>query len=82
MSLQTIFKAGNSKVVSIPSELLRDLDLSVGSKVTVEKTSNEAITIKKTSPRKTMSNTDKDFQKWLKVFMKENGEALDELAER
>ena len=81
MSIQTIFQAGNSKVVSIPPQILSDLDISIGDKVEVEKVSDDTLTIKKHSATKP-TRAKHDFQKWLTTFMSENGEALDELAER
>lgn len=83
MQIQTIFQAGNSSVVAIPKYLMEDLNLSVGSKVVVDKADNNSVVIKKTSSEKTRKNpVDAAFKKWLDVFMKENGEILDELAER
>jgi putative addiction module antidote len=81
MSIQTIFKAGNSKVVSIPSDLFRELDLKIGQKVVVEKNDDESIVIKKQTLGKN-TKSKQDFQNWLDTFMTENGEALDELAQR
>lgn len=81
MSIQTIFQAGNSKVISIPPQILTDLNISIGDKVEVEKISNDTLTIKKHSATK-ITKAKRDFQKWLDVFMDENGDALDELAKR
>lgn len=83
MQTQTIFQAGNSSVVAIPKYLMEDLNLSVGSKVIVDKADDNSVIIKKTSPAKAKKgHVDAAFKKWLNVFMKENGEILDELAER
>jgi len=83
MQTQVIFQAGNSSVVAIPKYLMEDLNLSVGSKVVVGKTDDNSVIIKKTSPAKAKSaSVDAAFKKWLNIFMKENGEILDELAER
>lgn len=83
MQTQIIFQAGNSSVVAIPKYLMEDLNLSVGSKVVVDKADDNSVIIKRTSPSKTKKGyVDAAFKKWLGVFLKENGEILDELAER
>lgn len=83
MQTQIIFQAGNSSVVAIPKYLMEDLNLSVGSKVVVGKADDNSVVIKKTSPSKTKKGyVNTAFKKWLDVFLKENGEILDELAER
>lgn len=69
--------------MAIPKYLMEDLNLSVGSKVVVDKADNNSVIIKKSSPPVAKkSPVDAAFKKWLDVFMKENGEILDELAER
>lgn len=83
--VQTVFQAGNSSVVAIPRQLLQEMGLSVGQKVTVDKVDDETIVVKKATEkpvRKTDPRTSREFQKWLRVFTKENAEILDELAER
>lgn len=86
MSIQKVFRAGNSDVVAIPREAAMEAGLAVGQPVKVEVMANgEGIKISKTS--KTVSTkskkvTDKEFEKWWKTFEKENGEILDELAVR
>ncbi|MGQ9512990.1 AbrB/MazE/SpoVT family DNA-binding domain-containing protein [Thermodesulfitimonas sp.] len=35
MEVRKVFRAGNSLVVSLPQEMLRELDLSEGSRITV-----------------------------------------------
>jgi len=80
MPLQTIFKAGNSHVVTIPTELMQQLDLRAGEKVSVEKAPlGNAMVIKKSTNK--IMFTD-ELNAWFKVFIKENGEILDELAVR
>lgn len=81
MYTQTIFQAGNSQVVAMPSDFLHDLDLKKGQKVVVDKI-DDAIVIKKSRPQKLKPKSEAGFQKWLKVFMAENSEILDELADR
>ena len=86
MQIQKVFQAGNSQVVAIPKALARELGLRVGHKVVMEKTPDGAgLVIKRAdegAPRKSKTKTDAEFQAWLDVFMKENGEILDELAHR
>jgi len=80
MQVQTIFKAGNSNVVTIPAELVQDVNLKPGEKVTVEKVPvGEGLIIKKTN---TKSKYQDELNQWFRVFIRENGEVLDELAVR
>lgn len=80
MQVQTIFKAGNSNVVTIPAELMKELNLRVGEKVMVEKTPvGEGLMIKKNNSK---SGYKDELDQWFKVFIKENGKILDELAVR
>ncbi len=81
MAIQTVFKAGNSQVVSIPKELAQKANIKPGDRVELEGTAN-GIAIKKIENKATKTKSDKDFKKWLDIFMDENGEILDELAIR
>ena len=82
MQTQTIFKAGNSNVIAIPSYILEDSNFKAGNKITVSKVDEDTMVIKTTVPSKSKKiAADVAFKKWLEVFMKENGEILDELAE-
>lgn len=85
MYTQKIFKAGNSTVVAIPKELVRNLGFKVGKKVVVA-AAGEGILIKRASAGQEKSSkggvATREFSDWLKVFMEENGEILDELAVR
>ena len=79
MQIQTIFKAGNSNVVTIPTELMQQLNFRVGEKVVVEKSPvGEGMLIKKSGLAKYAD----ELNQWFKVFIKENGKILDELAVR
>lgn len=79
MQVQTVFKAGNSEVVALPKEL----GFKKGDRVIVEKASENEVLVKRVTSRKTKAAASKtEFDKWLKVFIDENGEILDELAER
>lgn len=78
MQTQTIFRAGNSQVIAIPKNFGKQ-----GEKVVVETTSNgEVLVVRKESFVSSKKTSKKEFNKWLGVFMKENGEILDELALR
>ena len=55
--------------------------LAPGEKVTVDKLDDMTVVIKKTSPSK-KAKASTHFASWLKSFMNENGEILDELADR
>ena len=78
MYTQTIFQAGNSDVVAIP----RGLGLVRGDRVVVESIADDAVMIKKAHARIKPTKSEAGFQKWLKVFLQENSEILDELANR
>ena len=80
MNIQSIFTAGNSQVVSIPKHILTDLKIKTGDKVIVDR-ADETITIKK-QVRTKAKQSQKDLQTWWNTFVKENGEILDELAQR
>jgi len=78
MQTQTVFRAGNSNVVTIPTNLMKELNIKVGEKVMVEKSpTGNGLLVKKTNSR-----ADDDFKNWVKVFIKENKETLDDLALR
>lgn len=80
MQLQRIFKAGNSHVVTIPAELMDELDFSAGEKVVIAKSPlGDGIVIKKSLTK--VSHVG-ELAAWFKTFIKENAEILDELAVR
>lgn len=80
MQTQTIFKAGNSNVVTIPAELMQELNFRSGEKVMVEKSPvGEGMIVKKS---KAKSKYKDELNQWFRVFIKENGKILDELAVR
>ncbi len=81
MKIQTIFKAGNSAVVALPKEL----GFKKGDKVIVEKVADveNLVTIKKVSAKKIKNSaSDAEFKIWLNNVLEEDGEILDELANR
>jgi len=85
MQTQTIFRAGNSDVVAIPKDLLRELKMASGQKVIVARLpGEEAIVIKKAVKKvKTKKGrVSEEFKNWLSKVLKEDREILDELALR
>lgn len=88
MQTQKVFQAGNSSVVAIPKNLLQDLKLRKGQKVTVERTPDgDAIVIKKavTKSVKTegigaKTSLTPEFKQWLDKFVIEYKDVLDDLA--
>ena len=88
MQTQKIFKAGNSAAVVIPAHILKEIGLKHGQSITVQSVPDtNSIVIKKAesktrSDRSKSSASKKEFKDWLDIFMKENGEILDELAIR
>lgn len=83
MQIQTIFKAGNSGVVSIPKDLMKELGFEIGKKVFVGKNQEGEIVIKKATKTKVLATKyaiGLEFKKWLKEATKEDAEILDQLA--
>lgn len=87
MNTQTLFQAGNSTVVAIPKHLARELNLTIGKKVVLDKSPDgEGLIVKRV--KKQINAKQKpdaarvEFDKWYNEFIKENGEILDELATR
>ncbi len=84
MYIQKAYKNGNSVVVTIPREYLRDVGIRDGSELIVDKDELGVITVvKKTQkvPAK-KSNLTPEFKQWLDQALKEDAQILDELAER
>jgi AbrB family looped-hinge helix DNA binding protein len=84
MQTQTVFKAGNSPfAVTIPKNLAKEINLKQGEKVIIDKMDDNSIIIRRAKiTKKNKTRAKADFEKWLKRFINENGEALDELAVR
>lgn len=84
MQILKIFRAGNSDVVSIPKDLMKELNLKTGAKIVIGKTSdNSALVIKKvTKQTSSKAAIDKEFKSWLKDVLEEDKEILDELSLR
>lgn len=86
MQVQTVFRAGNSNVITIPSSLGDRYDIKNGRKVILEDVPEvNGILIKRavkgTFPKKEEGVT-KEFKLWLKQALEEDAEILDELANR
>lgn len=83
MQLQTIFKAGNSNVVAIPSSMVDELGLEVGQKVVVDKIPGEdGVIVTKSNSKVAKKRLAGELQKWLKGVLVEDKEILDELSIR
>lgn len=82
MQTQTIFRAGNSEVVSIPSNLADEYGYNQGLMVQVIPAgySDDLIIRKVKKTKKTKSKITSEFNKWLKSTLDEDKEILDELA--
>ncbi|HSX49031.1 MAG TPA: hypothetical protein VLE44_02120 [Candidatus Saccharimonadales bacterium] len=82
MSIQTVFKAGNSDVVAIPPEIKKRTGIKTGSSILVDVASDgKTIVINEVGDRKKSVITP-DFLKWLESFNKEYGPALKKLAKK
>ena len=83
MQIQTVFKAGNSDVVAIPSEVKKKAGIKTGSDVIVDVASDgRTILISKVGNKKKVSSITPEFLEWLEAFNKEYGPALQELAKK
>lgn len=84
MKLQTVFQAGNSPyAIVIPTDVAKEVKLKKGQKVIVNSVDEDTIVIKKASKNGIKAKpATAEFEKWMKRFFDENGEALDELAVR
>lgn len=83
MQTQTVFRVGNSDVVTIPKFIGDDFGIKTGQKVVVDKAPNgEGILIRKLVKTLKTDETkvNLEFKKWLKDTLKEDKEILDELA--
>lgn len=88
MSTQTIFQAGNSSVVAIPKNLMKELKLKKGQKVTVDKSEQgDVIMIRKNNSKRMEKDTQKvntaitpEFKNWLDKFIVEYKDIMADLA--
>ncbi|MDO8429095.1 MAG: AbrB/MazE/SpoVT family DNA-binding domain-containing protein [Candidatus Daviesbacteria bacterium] len=86
MPVQTVFRAGNSNVVTIPKSIGDKYGIQNGSKVVLEEAPGlQGVIIKKyakPSKKNADSALDPEFKRWLKIALREDGDILDELANR
>lgn len=82
MITQTVFKAGNSGVVSIPSDVASEYGYKIGLQVQVVPSGHDDdLIIKKVKKnQKSKSKIALEFNRWLRTSMVEDKEILDELA--
>ncbi len=79
MNIQKVYKNGNSLSVTLPSDIAKEIGIRNGSEVVV---SRQGDSISFSSKQVSKQSTRKEFRKWLKGVLKEDGEILDELANR
>jgi len=85
MLVQKLYKNGNSVAVTIPKELLHELNLRDGSEVVVSKDESQNTIVIEPKNKETKQNDSSltpKFLKWLEDFNKEYGPALKELAKK
>ncbi len=82
MQIQTVFKAGNSDVISVPKHLSKETGIKSGVKITVGKREDGIFIRKVEKPKAKKDVASKEFKKWLDSVLKEDAEILDELADR
>lgn len=84
MQIQTVFKAGNSNVVAIPSEFVETYGFNTGLQVMLNTYDHgETLVIKKvlkTKSKKNASKASQEFEMWLENTLDEDAEILDGLA--
>lgn len=79
--LQKIIQIGNSFGITLPKQLLENINLRAGDTVYVEtnRASNTLIVSSKNNPLKGMSP---DIVQWTQKFISKNRQALEELADK
>jgi len=83
MQLQTIFKAGNSDVVALSSEVKKKTGLKTGSNIMVDVASDgKTVMVSEVNGKANKSFITPSFLNWLDDFNKEYGPALQELASK
>lgn len=81
MQTQTVFKAGNSDVISIPAELKKKTGIKAGTNVILQiSPDGKTIMVSHANDTKN-SNITPEFMSWLNDINKEYGPALQKLAE-
>lgn len=83
MQIQTVFRAGNSDVVSLPIDVKKEAGIRPGTKVIVESLGRGEVRIRKAfRQKKKRVSLNAEFKRWWGTFLKDNSEILDELATR
>lgn len=80
MFTQKLYKTGNSVAVTIPKQLLEELNLKEGSEVILEKKGEDIAFISKNT--KLASDVTPEFMKMVDEFIDKNEDVLKELAKR
>ncbi|TSC89370.1 MAG: hypothetical protein G01um10145_527 [Microgenomates group bacterium Gr01-1014_5] len=80
MYIQKLYKNGNSVAVTIPKQVLRELDLRDGTKVVVEKRGQEVVL--KSARKVKAPGVDAKFMKMVDEFMLGHEDVLAELARK
>lgn len=79
MFTQKLYKNGNSIVVSIPKEYLKEYNMRDGTEVVVENREGIVINSKK---NKTVTSVDSKFARMVDEFINDHEDVLAELAKR
>lgn len=86
MAIQKVFQAGNSQVVAIPKDLVRELGFRVGHKVVMTKTPDGqglvVMRVEEGPSKKTKAKSNKEFDQWLAMILEEDKDLIQELAKR
>ena len=81
MQIQTVFKAGNSNVVTIPKSISDEVGIKKGSKVIIELAADgKTIVLSKAGARKNTLSITPEFLRTLERVNKRYGPALAKLA--
>lgn len=80
MNTQTIFKAGNSDVVSLPKGVMDEVGFKRGSEVVVQSVPELGGVLIKNVKSKNIAKG--EFETWLKKALSEDAGILDELEKR
>lgn len=80
MFTQKLYKTGNSVAVTIPKQLLEELNLKEGSEVMLEKEGENIALISKNA--KLASDVTPEFMKMVDEFIDKNEDVLKELSKR
>lgn len=83
MQKTTITQQGNSNSVILPAALMREAKWQRGQKMSIDYIPEaDGVFIRRIKKTTTPSRSEKEFQTWLRNFLKEDAELIDELAHR